>query len=721
MKGEKKTSCLIAAALAFCISFGGIACMVTGFSMDTKGWYVSGSIGTEPASLLTILFFCAIFSLVVAVCFSFPRGWRILAGIAAVLLAYLLLSDLLVRSFQTVLYRITYIYHKAYNWGILGWNDVVHSNLSPNVGLCIIAAVPSVLVVWTVCSRCSAIGAVAAGFLPLITCFVVTDTVPESWCLFLLLAGQIVLILTNTVRRRSAVDANRLTALLLVPSVLSMSLLFWAVPREGYTVRTDSLQQGVLSWLQQIPFVQTITGGNSNISISGHSFGKVDLTAIGPQNKFVYAIMDVTAPNTSTLYLRGQALDVYNGESWSASNFSNGPDNGWPTKNLTQAGMVTVTTRAGQSMLFFPYYPGGENWENQFTEGRINNPHRIRTYSFMQMTASELQSVPQEIALSAAMQRKCLEIPQSTRLRAREHIHSLNLDLTAMTNREIADVIGRYVGTSASYDLDTERMPETETDFAMWFLESSDTGYCVHFASAAVVLLRAAKIPARYVSGYVASAIGGEKVTVTADRAHAWVEYFDPQYGWQILDPTPISFEEEPQPSTGQSEPSQTDPSDSQPTEPSESQPTEPSESQQTEPSVPDVTQPTGPVGGKEPSGLKGLWKVLKTILWLMAACAVIVGQYLLRRYIRRKHMHTGPSNQRALARWQEVIRMCRILKKKPPERLLILAEKAKFSQYNLTAGERMEFDKYLNTCKAELAEKPVLKKTLLRLIWAVE
>ena len=45
-------------------------------------------------------------------------------------------------------------------------------------------------------------------------------------------------------------------------------------------------------------------------------------------------------------------------------------------------------------------------------------------------------------------------------------------------------------------DLDSE-------DFAIWFLTEADTGYCIHFATAAVVLLRAAGIPARYVDGYV--------------------------------------------------------------------------------------------------------------------------------------------------------------------------------------------------------------------------
>ena len=63
-------------------------------------------------------------------------------------------------------------------------------------------------------------------------------------------------------------------------------------------------------------------------------------------------------------------------------------------------------------------------------------------------------------------------------------------------------------------------------DFATWFLNESDTGYCVHFATAGTLMLRALGIPARYVTGYYATAYANQTVTVTTDNAHAWVEYY---------------------------------------------------------------------------------------------------------------------------------------------------------------------------------------------------
>jgi transglutaminase-like putative cysteine protease len=55
-------------------------------------------------------------------------------------------------------------------------------------------------------------------------------------------------------------------------------------------------------------------------------------------------------------------------------------------------------------------------------------------------------------------------------------------------------------------------------------------GVCQDFAHVMLGLCRAVKIPALYVSGYLA--------TETASATHAWVEVFIPGHGWRALDPT---------------------------------------------------------------------------------------------------------------------------------------------------------------------------------------
>ena len=74
-------------------------------------------------------------------------------------------------------------------------------------------------------------------------------------------------------------------------------------------------------------------------------------------------------------------------------------------------------------------------------------------------------------------------------------------------------------------------------------------GYCTHFASAGVMMLRMAGIPARYVTGYVIwpddfkadSASDGYMADVTGYRGHAWVEVYNASQGiWVPVDMTPV-------------------------------------------------------------------------------------------------------------------------------------------------------------------------------------
>jgi protein-glutamine gamma-glutamyltransferase len=73
---------------------------------------------------------------------------------------------------------------------------------------------------------------------------------------------------------------------------------------------------------------------------------------------------------------------------------------------------------------------------------------------------------------------------------------------------------------------------------AFWF--DSRRGFCTHYAGALVFMLRVAGVPARLIGGYQ----GGEINPVTGHLmvrqydAHAWVEYWVPEDGWQRIDPT---------------------------------------------------------------------------------------------------------------------------------------------------------------------------------------
>lgn len=68
-------------------------------------------------------------------------------------------------------------------------------------------------------------------------------------------------------------------------------------------------------------------------------------------------------------------------------------------------------------------------------------------------------------------------------------------------------------------------------------------GVCQDFAHLAVGCLRAAGLPARYVSGYLETAPPpGRPKLQGADASHAWVSVLTPSLGWVDLDPTNAQF-----------------------------------------------------------------------------------------------------------------------------------------------------------------------------------
>jgi|GEM_PF-2817604 len=109
-----------------------------------------------------------------------------------------------------------------------------------------------------------------------------------------------------------------------------------------------------------------------------------------------------------------------------------------------------------------------------------------------------------------------------------------------------------------TYTLNPGSLPENE-DFILYFLTKNKHGFCQHFASSAVMLLRSMNIPARYVEGYMFSfsdvSSNSEiledidpatmhdgpsffsdapvvNVPVTDASGHAWVEIYFPELGW---------------------------------------------------------------------------------------------------------------------------------------------------------------------------------------------
>lgn len=106
--------------------------------------------------------------------------------------------------------------------------------------------------------------------------------------------------------------------------------------------------------------------------------------------------------------------------------------------------------------------------------------------------------------------------------------------------RILARAIEYFRGAGLAYTL---RPPPLGRDSVDDFLFGTKAGFCEHFSAAFAVVLRAAGVPVRVVTGYQ----GGEinpidgLMTVRQADAHAWVEVWLADDGWVRVDPTAIA------------------------------------------------------------------------------------------------------------------------------------------------------------------------------------
>jgi transglutaminase-like putative cysteine protease len=102
---------------------------------------------------------------------------------------------------------------------------------------------------------------------------------------------------------------------------------------------------------------------------------------------------------------------------------------------------------------------------------------------------------------------------------------------------EIRDRILHYFHTEGfSYTLRPGKL--TGANRMDEFLFQTKKGYCEHYASAFTLLMRAAGVPARIVTGYQGGEVIGDYLLVRQADAHAWSEIWVKGQGWVQVDPT---------------------------------------------------------------------------------------------------------------------------------------------------------------------------------------
>lgn len=695
MKTERRFTMLWAAALAFLISFGSIGCLTTGMRMECTH----------------LLLCCAAGSIFWVLCLRF----RLTVGalcIGALAGGYLWRQGALSLSAEALIANVTTLYDMGYGTGILRWSDADLTVADPSLALCILALTISLAVVMTVMGRHKLWVSALAAIAPLGMCFVLTDTVPKEIYLYVLLVGFVSLLLTQGVRRKDATQGNTLCAMVLIPVALALLCLFWLVPQKGYT--GQEYAQQLEDFLSDM-FADHKAGSQGNTPAVGDIDNIYSLRNAGPRTDRSSLVMKVKAQETATLYLRGCAYDYYDGLYWQTKYSAGSWDMDF--HGIGEEKQLTVATEQPHSVLYFTYAP--EELPRMAIDGRVKNVDKVTEYKVTYRTPVSYNQVWDGVSapISDEFITQCyLQLPDSTRIAATELLKSKVGFPTPTQNAgqvwKNANIIADFVRRRGEYDVEAEEMPLSEDDFAMWFLQEADTGYCVHYASATVVLLRAAGIPARYVSGYLVNARAGQNTQVRLRQAHAWAECYINGYGWVVLESTPAG--------SGSPVPEQDiQETQTQPTE----ETTEPT--QETAPTRPDTQTPTHEAqttpGNTQQTPVQAFdTKPLLTALVVLLVLAAVVVQWQMRVHARRKRQRTGKVNARVLAYWQEAAQMAQLLGQQPDEALLSLAQEAKFSLHTLTPEQLKPFEEYLRGARRQLRRHPIWKRVYYQVILAL-
>ena len=103
--------------------------------------------------------------------------------------------------------------------------------------------------------------------------------------------------------------------------------------------------------------------------------------------------------------------------------------------------------------------------------------------------------------------------------------------------KRVNSVLARFRKDGFSYTLSPPPLGDNSVDE---FLYQTRAGFCEHYASAFVFLMRAAGVPARVVTGYQGGEINPVDgfMVVRQSDAHAWAEVWLAQRGWVRVDPT---------------------------------------------------------------------------------------------------------------------------------------------------------------------------------------
>lgn len=189
------------------------------------------------------------------------------------------------------------------------------------------------------------------------------------------------------------------------------------------------------------------------------------------------------------------------------------------------------------------------------------------------------------------------------------------------------------------------------------FLEQK-RGFCVHYATAMVLMARELGIPARFAVGYLPgrgeSAGGKTRYTVTSLESHAWPELYFEGYGWLRFEPTPRTDVAPQKPSYAEAD-SPAELTASAVATPTTTATTSPSASASAKSDERPDKETIAPAAGAASGGSGGSHTPLLTAGAVVLVLALALAPALARRRLRSRRLRVGGTSAGVVAAWDEV------------------------------------------------------------------
>jgi transglutaminase-like putative cysteine protease len=334
-----------------------------------------------------------------------------------------------------------------------------------------------------------------------------------------------------------------LVVCLSLPMFVFTGILFVAFPRVGLSLL-----------LFQPPRKARLVGFSDRVDLG--VVGKLQ-TDPSVALRLTYSELPPQPPEHLAVYLRGAALDYYDGQAWSKThNVLRAAEHegtyypllGWP--NPVVGRVVTVELSPIDPPIVF--LPADAEAIQILPQVRGQSSDTISMFrnseDELRYVADSTSGLRYRVYFGAAPFRRGNALPPTERMKylalppgLSNRVSQLAKVWTGTENDPLvqSSLIERRLRQEYHYDLNSPSGAATNP--MEDFLFTSHRGHCEYYATAMAILLRTLGIPTRNVTGFGAATYNrfGQFYVVRQSDAHSWVEAWVDDIGWHRFDPTP--------------------------------------------------------------------------------------------------------------------------------------------------------------------------------------